>query len=82
MEGKATMSDVKAIIDQYAAENAALRQQMEYIGNLMISLVLKACDDKMEVRIPGKDQKKADKYALNIRQLKTSTVFKLEEKES
>ena len=74
------MSDVKELVDQYAQEKAQLRQQMEYIGRLITEVVYLNMNEKQEIRIPGKEKKKAEKYGLQIKNLKTSTVLKLIER--
>lgn len=76
------MSEMKILIDQYAAENAMLRQQIDYIGTLLKEIVFIHQDNKGEVRVPGKNKKIAEKYGLSIKQLKTSTILKvIEQKE-
>lgn len=74
------MSDVKELIDQYAAENSALRQQTENLLLLIRSLAFMHKDTKGQVRISGKVQNQADKFALEIKQLKTSVVLTVKEK--
>lgn len=74
------MSDVKEIIDQYAAENQALRQQAEQLMLMLRAVVVQNKDQKSQVRISKKLQNEADKYALEIKQLKTSIVLTAKEK--
>ena len=75
------MTDVKHLVDEYAQENAVLRQQIEYIGQLLTEVCFIHMNEKREVRVPGKEKKKAEKYSLEVKQLKTSTVLKLVEQD-
>lgn len=73
------MSETKQLIDEYAAENAALKQQMALRDQMIIEMVYIFRDDKNQVRIPGKIRKQAEGHSLQLKQLKTSTVLTLTE---
>ncbi len=74
------MSDVKQLIDQYAAENQQLRQQAEGLLLLVRDMTVMFKDNKNQVRIPGKIRQQADKFGLDINSLKTSVVLTLKVK--
>lgn len=75
------MSDMKNVIDEYAAENAALRQQMEWMGALLTDVVLINQDSKGQVRVPGKTRNQSKNFNLDIKQLKASVVITLKKKD-
>jgi len=74
------MAEVKALIDEYAAENQELKQQAEQLFVLLRDIVVMFGDAKDEIRITRKSRDKANKYALEVRQLKTSIVLKVKER--
>ena len=74
------MSEVKDLVDQYAAENQALKIQAEQLLVMVRDLTVMYMNDKGEVRVTGKVRTQADKYGLEIKQLKTSIVLKVKEK--
>lgn len=74
------MSDVKELIDQYAAENNAAKQQIQGLLKLLRDITVMYQNDKGEIRIPGKVRKQADGFGLEIKPLKTSVVLKLTKK--
>lgn len=74
------MSDVKELVDQYVLENQQLKVQVEQLLVLVRDLTVMYKDEKGVVRLPGKIRKQADKFNLEIKQLKTSVVLRVKEK--
>lgn len=75
------MSETKNIIDEYAVENAGLKQQVENLLMTLRDAVFVAQDEKGQLRVPGSTRKKAEKFGLEIKQLKTSVVLTLKQLE-
>jgi len=74
------MSDVKDLIDQYADENRDLKVQMEALFTILRDVVVLLGGTKGEIRIVQKNRDRADKYALEVKQLKTAIVLQVKEK--
>ncbi len=74
------MSDIKELIDVYAAENQVLKQQIESLMSLIRDLTVLHKDEKGVVRLSGKIRKQAEKFGLEIKLLKTSVVLTVKEK--
>lgn len=74
------MPGVKALIDEYAAENQELKMRIEQLLAILRDVTVMHGDTKGEIRITQKIRDKASKHTIEVRPLKTSIVLRLKER--
>ncbi len=73
---------IKNLIDEYAANERVLKENIEALLNIIRQITLIHANDKGEVRLSKSGANKAEGYGLEIKQLKNQIVLKVKEKEA